>query len=138
MPIIGEKKAIVTRLASIEELAGIDILCSDKTGTLTKNTFTLGETFTAPKISEEEVLFSAVLSSRAEDNDPIDTAILQAQKTQKRRRSLILFRLIRYKSERKASVQEGKKIFTVTKEHHKSFFNSAIFRKHSENRRKKR
>ena len=36
-------KAIVSRLVSIEEMAGMDILCSDKTGTLTKNELTLGE-----------------------------------------------------------------------------------------------
>lgn len=113
--LLAKKEAIVTRLASIEELAGIDILCSDKTGTLTKNTLTLGETFTAPKISEEEVLFSAVLSSRVEDNDPIDTAILQAQKTQKTATitHFVPFDPVQKRTE--ASVQEGKKIFTVTK-----------------------
>lgn len=41
---LSKKKAIVSRLASIEEMAGVDILCSDKTGTLTKNQLTLGDT----------------------------------------------------------------------------------------------
>ena len=34
---LSEKKAVVARLSAIEELAGMSILCSDKTGTLTKN-----------------------------------------------------------------------------------------------------
>jgi H+-transporting ATPase len=43
--ILAAKQVIVTRLAAIEELAGMDMLCSDKTGTLTENQLTLGEPF---------------------------------------------------------------------------------------------
>jgi len=38
---LAQRKAIVSRLSSTEELAGLDTLCSDKTGTLTKNELTV-------------------------------------------------------------------------------------------------
>jgi H+-transporting ATPase len=74
--ILAKKEAIVTRLAAVEELAGIDVLCSDKTGTLTQNKLTLGTPFTLTGIEADQVILSAALASRAEDQDPIDMAIL--------------------------------------------------------------
>ncbi len=74
--LLARKKAIVSRLAAIEELAGMDVLCSDKTGTLTQNKLTLGEVFSVEGVSAEEVILSAALASRAEDQDAIDLAVL--------------------------------------------------------------
>ena len=54
----------------------MDLLCTDKTGTLTQNRLTLGKPFTLDGVSPEEVVFSASLASRAEDQDPIDLAVL--------------------------------------------------------------
>jgi H+-transporting ATPase len=74
--LLATKQAIVSRLASIEEMAGMDMLCSDKTGTLTQNKLTLGEPFTVEGVDADQVFLGAALASRAEDQDPIDLAVL--------------------------------------------------------------
>jgi H+-transporting ATPase len=74
--LLAKKEAIVTRLAAIEELAGVDELCSDKTGTLTENKLTLGEPFTVNGIPADQIILSAALASREEDKDTIDLAVL--------------------------------------------------------------
>jgi len=78
--LLALKQAIVTRLSSIEELAGVDILCSDKTGTLTQNKLTLGDPYTLPGVTPESVILFASLASRSEDQDPIDLAVLAGLK----------------------------------------------------------
>ncbi len=72
---LAAKEAIVSRLASIEELAGMDVLCSDKTGTITKNEITVAGADPFEGSTEKDVLLYAVLASREEDKDPIDAAI---------------------------------------------------------------
>lgn len=74
--LLTAKQAIVSRLASIEEMAGIDILCSDKTGTLTQNKLTLGASFCIEGVSSNELILAAALASRSEDQDPIDLAVI--------------------------------------------------------------
>ncbi len=74
--ILAAKQAIVTKLAAVEEVAGIDVLCSDKTGTLTKADLKPGDAFTIKNIKPEEVILAGALASRAEDQDPIDLAVL--------------------------------------------------------------
>ncbi len=78
--LLAKKEAIVTRLAAIEELAGVDVLCADKTGTLTQNKLALGDPFSVNGIPAEQVILDAALASRAEDKDPIDLAVIAGMK----------------------------------------------------------
>ncbi len=74
--LLAKKEAIVSRLVAIEELAGVDVLCADKTGTLTQNKLTLGAPFGANDVPAEQVILAAALASRADNNDTIDLAVL--------------------------------------------------------------
>jgi H+-transporting ATPase len=75
--LLARKEAVVTRLSSIDELAGMDLLCADKTGTLTQNRLTLGEPVVLGG-DRDELLRMAALASRDADQDPIDLAVLAA------------------------------------------------------------
>jgi H+-transporting ATPase len=74
--LLAKKQAIVSRLVAIEELAGVDVLCADKTGTLTQNSLTLGDPFSIDTVSAAEVILAGALASRADNDDPIDLAVL--------------------------------------------------------------
>ena len=78
---LAKKEAIVSRLTAIEEMAGMDILCSDKTGTITQNSISVGDVRTFPGVSEQDVVSAAALASRKESNDPIDMAIFSRHDT---------------------------------------------------------
>ena len=73
---MAKKNAIVSKLIAIEELAGVEILCSDKTGTLTKNEISVATIKTFGDNSDEDVILNGILASREEDQDPIDSAII--------------------------------------------------------------
>ena len=73
---LAKKQAIVSKLVAIEELAGVDVLCADKTGTLTQNKLSLGEPFCLNGISADELILTAALASKSENDDSIDRAVL--------------------------------------------------------------
>ena len=79
--LLAKKKAIVSKLVAIEEMAGMDILCSDKTGTITKNELTLADVKAFEGFTSNDVLLYASLASREEDKDPIDSAIIEKTKS---------------------------------------------------------
>ena len=85
--LLAKKEAIVTRLSAIEELAGVDVLCSDKTGTLTQNKLKLGDPFCIDGIAAANVVLWAALASRAEDKDTIDLAVIGGVKDDKELKS---------------------------------------------------
>ncbi len=77
---MSKKKAIVSKLQAIEEMAGIDILCSDKTGTLTKNELSLDEPVVFAATDGQDCILAAALASKEENNDAIDLAIIGSLK----------------------------------------------------------
>ena len=84
---LSKQKAIVSKLSAIEEMAGVDILCSDKTGTLTKNQLTLGAPILFSGKNAQDCILAAALASKIEDRDAIDTAVIDALKDQNALRS---------------------------------------------------
>jgi H+-transporting ATPase len=77
---LAKHKAIVTRITAIEELAGVTILCSDKTGTLTTNKLTIDRSTikTYAAFSADDVILLAAYASRTENQDAIDLAVVNA------------------------------------------------------------
>ena len=72
---LARRQAIVSRLTAIEELAGVDIFCSDKTGTLTKNEMQVAEPVVRDGYQESDLYLTAALASKLENRDPIELPI---------------------------------------------------------------
>lgn len=77
---LAKKKAIVQKLSAIESLAGVEILCSDKTGTLTKNKLSLHEPYTVEGVEPDDLMLTACLaaSRKKKGLDAIDKAFLKS------------------------------------------------------------
>jgi len=73
--VLATKEAIVTKLSAIEEAAGMDILCSDKTGTLTQNIMSLAEPYLIKDYTQDRLMLFAAYASKKENQDPIEKPI---------------------------------------------------------------
>ncbi len=73
---LAEWKAIVSRLAAMEEMAGLEVLCADKTGTLTKNQLEMQEPALVEGKDTHKLILTAALTARRGADDPIDWAVL--------------------------------------------------------------
>jgi H+-transporting ATPase len=80
---LAKQGVLPTRLSAVDEAASIDVLCSDKTGTLTQNELTVTNVRALPGFDEAHVLGMAALASSEGGQDPVDAAIRLAasQKT---------------------------------------------------------
>ena len=74
---LARRQAIVSRLTAIEELAGVGVFCTDKTGTLTRNEMQVSRPVAFEGFDDRELFLVAALASKPENQDPIETPIFE-------------------------------------------------------------
>lgn len=114
---LSKRKAIVSRLQAIEEMAGIDILCSDKTGTLTQNKLTLGEPVLFEAKDAQELILGGALASKEEDKDAIDLAVIngladKSALSRYERKRFVPFDPVSKRTEAELASSDGAVVFT--------------------------
>ena len=77
---LARRGVLVTRLSAAEDAATMDVLCVDKTGTITMNQLAVTGVIPLEQATEDDVLFAGALASREANQDPIDLAFLTAAK----------------------------------------------------------
>ena len=75
---LARKGVLPTSLSAVDEAGGIDILCADKTGTLTRNALAVMSVCALPGFDDDHVLALAALASSDGGQDPVDAAIRAA------------------------------------------------------------
>lgn len=75
---LAKRGVLVTRLSAAEDAATMDVLCVDKTGTITMNQLAVTGVIPLEQATESDVLFAGALASREANQDPIDLAFLAA------------------------------------------------------------
>jgi H+-transporting ATPase len=118
---LAKKQAIVSRLVSIEELAGVDVLCSDKTGTLTENRMTVSEPVVRTPYTIKDLMLYAALSSKEENRDPLEIPIFEYLQNSGNNAELKDYRQVKFvpfdpvSKRTEAMVVSGDKSFLITK-----------------------
>ncbi|MCW1297459.1 MAG: plasma-membrane proton-efflux P-type ATPase [Candidatus Rehaiarchaeum fermentans] len=74
---LAKKGVLITKLSAVEDAASMDVLCIDKTGTLTYDKLSITEIIPNEGFSEKDVILYGFLASRIEDHDPIDNAFIK-------------------------------------------------------------
>jgi len=118
---LARRQAIVSRLTAIEELAGVDVFCSDKTGTLTQNQMQVAEPVVFAGYDVADLFRTAALASKQENQDPIELPIFEYIKQKRpdaewqsyQQLSFTPFDPIRKRTE--AEVQKGDDSFVAMK-----------------------
>ena len=116
---LSKKGVLVTRLSAAEDAATMNVLCADKTGTITMNKLSIAKTFPLDTFTENDVVFYGALASQEANQDPIDLAFLNSAK--QRKMPLVEFTQTAFipfdaKTRRtQATVRRGREEFTVTK-----------------------
>ena len=77
---LARRGVLVTRLSAAEDAATMDVLCVDKTGTITMNQLAVTDVIPLAEAKEADVLFAGALASQEANQDPIDLAFLAAAK----------------------------------------------------------
>jgi len=115
---LARMKAIVSRLSAMDEMAGLDILCADKTGTLTQNKLSLQEPALLEAEDVSEITLVAALTADREEPDPIDQAILDGLENEEALDAYEIEEFRPFDADRKraeADVSKGNEQFTAAK-----------------------
>ena len=76
---LAKREAVVSHLPAVEEMSGVDVLCVDKTGTITCNELAIVDVAAiAGEVDRDEILTDAALTAERDGSDPVDRAILAA------------------------------------------------------------
>ncbi len=100
---LARRGVLLTRLSAVHEAAAMEVLCADKTGTLTRNVLNVVDVVALPGFDRERVLALAALASSDADQDPIDAAIGAAAKAAARPSSERLVRFVPFDPATKSS-----------------------------------
>ena len=79
---LTKKGVLVTRLTASEDAATMNVLCADKTGTITMNKLAIANTIPLNGFTEQQVIFYGALASQEANQDPIDLAFITVARQQ--------------------------------------------------------